>query len=394
MQVVPFSALAGADLVIDRIYEGGAQKHAGDDPISKLLAGVGNQGGFRKCGSTENERYVVLYTSGAETDWPDSLDSATGQFTYYGDNRRPGHELHDTKKGGNRLLQRVFSCLHRVPAARSSVPPFFVFRSAPTPASARSVQFLGLAVPGFPGISGTEDLVAVWKSTEGKRFQNYRSVFTVLSSGTVSRTWLDSLGSESPNNEAAPSEWRAWIESGKYSPLAAPPIRVTRTVQQQLPDTPGKWALLTRIRERYAEDAHGFERFAARIFQLMDARVVVDGVTRAVVDGGKDAFGRYRLGLTSDPVFAEFALEAKCYNPPVNGQAGTTVGVDDVARLISRIKHRQFGVLVTTSVVSRQVYEEVREDGHPILFLSARDVAEILIDSGYHQPSALEGLFD
>jgi hypothetical protein len=359
-----------------------------------LLAGVGNQGGFRKRGGAGTERYVVLYTSGAETDWPDRLDPATGQFTYYGDNRRPGSELHDTAKGGNRLLQRVFACLHQVPPSRDSIPPFFIFRSSPTSLSARSVQFLGLAVPGFPGISATEDLVAVWKSNDGNRFQNYRAVFTVLKCSTVTRQWLDSLDNGYPQIEAAPVEWRDWVKTGKYAPLAAPPIRVTRSAQEQLPDTPGKWALLTRIWERFSGDPHGFEHFAARIFQLMDSRVIVDGITRPVVDGGKDAFGRYRLGLTSDPVFAEFALEAKCYKPPMNGQPGTTVGVEEVARLVSRIKHRQFGVLVTTSVVGRQVYEEVREDGHPILLLSARDITEVLIQAGYHQPSSLEALFD
>jgi hypothetical protein len=46
-------------------------------------------------------RLVVLYTSGAEPDWPDELDPYTGTFTYFGDNRSPGRELHDTWKRGN-----------------------------------------------------------------------------------------------------------------------------------------------------------------------------------------------------------------------------------------------------------------------------------------------------
>jgi len=52
--------------------------------------------------------------------------------------------------------------------------------------------------------------------------------------------------------------------------------------------------------------------------------------------------------------------------------------------LISRIRHRQFGVLVTTSVVHKQAYQEVREDRHPIVFITGRDIAEILIKSGYN----------
>ncbi|MCP1762460.1 O-acetyl-ADP-ribose deacetylase (regulator of RNase III) [Bradyrhizobium japonicum] len=36
-------------------------------------------------------------------------------------------------------------------------------------------------------------------------------------------------------------------------------------------------------------------------------------------------------------------LEAKCYG------SGNSVGVREMSRLISRLRHRQFGVLVTTS---------------------------------------------
>jgi hypothetical protein len=51
--------------------------------------------------------------------------------------------------------------------------------------------------------------------------------------------------------------------------------------------------------------------------------------------------------------------------------------------LISRIRHRQFGVLVTTSVIARQAYTEVRDDRHPIVLISGRDIAEVLIQAGY-----------
>lgn len=53
-----------------------------------------------------------------------------------------------------------------------------------------------------------------------------------------------------------------------------------------------------------------------------------------------------------------------------------------MSRLISRIKYRQFGVMVTTNVVDSQAYKEVVEDGHPILILAAADIARILIEGG------------
>ena len=49
-----------------------------------------------------------------------------------------------------------------------------------------------------------------------------------------------------------------------------------------------------------------------------------------------------------------------------------------MSRLISRIRYRQFGIMVTTSYVHKQAYEEVIEDQHPILIISASDIARIL----------------
>lgn len=56
----------------------------------------------------------------------------------------------------------------------------------------------------------------------------------------------------------------------------------------------------------------------------------------------------------------------------------TGVNVRNMSRLISRIKYRQFGILVTTSYVNSQAYSEVIEDGHPILIVTASDIAAIL----------------
>lgn len=65
-------------------------------------------------------------------------------------------------------------------------------------------------------------------------------------------------------------------------------------------------------------------------------------------------------------------MEAKCYSD------NNAVGVRQMSRLISRIRYRQFGVLVTTSYVDMQAYQEVIEDQHPILIVSKTDIAAIL----------------
>jgi len=69
-------------------------------------------------------------------------------------------------------------------------------------------------------------------------------------------------------------------------------------------------------------------------------------------------------------------MEAKCYSPDVS------VGVRQMSRLISRIRYRQFGVMLTTSYVNRQAYLEVIEDEHPILIITASDIAQILRKNG------------
>lgn len=158
---------------------------------------VGNQGGFRTCGGIVQDavKLAVLYTSGAEPDWPDALDPYTGTFTYFGDNRSPGRELHDTPKKGNLLLRRVFERTHDGRGGRERVPPFFLFDR---PGTGRDVRFRGLLAPGSDRLSGEEDLVAVWRTTGGHRFQNYRAQFTVL--GTSARSRF--LSASSPTSGA------------------------------------------------------------------------------------------------------------------------------------------------------------------------------------------------
>lgn len=385
-RLVPFADLTSADVIVDAVYESNSDGQLSGEPISKLLPGSGNMGGFRVSGRGDRKNWVVLFTTGEDRDWPDTLDLSTGQFIYYGDNKTPGHELHDTRAGGNRVLRHAFERLHADETPRSGIAPFFVFKKHRTPNGARSVQFKGLAVPGFPGLSPTEDLVAVWKSSGGQRFQNYRSVFTILDVPVVSRSWIADLAEGNPVTPNAPKAWTDWLTTGKYRPLIAEPTAIIRTIEQQTPDTPLKARLLGCVWQHFEEEPIAFEAFSARLFQMTDPRVIIDEITRGAIDGGRDAVGRYLLGLEEDPVYAEFALEAKCYRPPLAGNTPNTVGVREVSRLISRIRHRQFGVLVTTSVIARQAYEEVREDRHPIIFISGKDLVETLIKCGYNTP--------
>ena len=97
--------------------------------------------------------------------------------------------------------------------------------------------------------------------------------------------------------------------------------------------------------------------------------------TSFIKDGGFDAEGRYKIFKNvENSVFVEFYMQAKCYGKK------TAVGVTDTARLISRIKNRQFGIMVTTSYIADQAYKEVREDGHPVVFINGKNIIDYIFD--------------
>ena len=227
----PRDTLPEADLVIDAVYMGTRAGNAGDDPLGPLL-GVSNQGGFRHLGKRGKPNLLVITTSMKEPDWPDHLDPETGLFTYYGDNREPGLDLHSTPRWGNEMLRDLFNRTHADPPRRNEVPPVLVFRTAGV---YRDVRFLGLAVPGARGIPSTQDLVAGWHLTRGQRFQNYRAVFTILDVSKLSRAWLRDIQRGNSLSSNAPAEWRSWVDGGQPTPLRSQPTIPYRKKEEQLP---------------------------------------------------------------------------------------------------------------------------------------------------------------
>ena len=95
-----FEELEGTELIIDCIYEGGTQPNHSADPLHYIFPKCGVSGGFRKVNRNDGSgkpAYVILYTTMSELEWPDYLDEETGVFRYFGDNRKPGRELTNTK---------------------------------------------------------------------------------------------------------------------------------------------------------------------------------------------------------------------------------------------------------------------------------------------------------
>lgn len=245
------------------------------------------------------------------------------------------------------------------------------------------MRFLGLAVPGSHSLRHGEDLVALWKFSEGSRFQNYRAKFTILDVPRVPREWINRLIDRTAAEIDAPPQFRAWIKDGKPIPLIAPRAAEYRTKAEQLPSDPADKRMIRAVHEHFSSRPALFEECAAAIARMMLSDITTIDVTRPSRDGGRDALGKLRVGTDSAGILLEFALEAKCYD------IGHAVGVRDVSRLISRLRHRQFGILVTTSYLALQAYKEIKEDQHPIIVISARDIVRLLRENGYGNVSAV-----
>ena len=381
-----FADLVVADLVVDAVYEGGTKGDSSDEPIGKLLK-VGNQGGFRYNGSVlaQGVKMIALYSTMDDPDWPDSLDEETGVFHYYGDNKKPGHELHDTPRRGNLLLRQLFDKVHGDSTARAHVAPIFIFSKA---GKGRDVVFKGLAVPGAESVSSTEDLVAVWKTYGNNRFQNYRAIFTVLDIPLIKRQWILDILQGDIFSENCPALWKAWVKTGIPMALKAPRVQEHRTKEQQLPASKEGKGMLKLIKDYFAKDPFAFEKFAGELLKLAESNIVSIEITRPRKDGGRDALGKYRMQVGRDRVTMDFAMEAKCYGE------NNSVGVKEMSRLISRLRHRQFGFLVTTSYVADQAYKEIRDDQHPIVVIAGGDIIQILVSKGISTKKAVQDFLE
>lgn len=363
----------GNALLVDAIYKGSRSGNSADDVLSWLI-GVSNQGGFRYIGTKEAPRLLVLTSSQKDPDWPDDIDRENGIYTYYGDNKKPGRDLHETRRFGNLLLRDMFENSHK--KERIKVPPVLVFSGT---GEWRDVRFLGLAAPGSENLNSNSDLVAVWRMKRGERFQNYQAKFTILDVATVSKEWLNDVKQGHPLSASCPAAWRLWVETGRYKPLKAPRNVEYRKKDEQLPIDKKGIRLIAMIHQYFSEDPFRFEACAIELAEMMLKNTLPMKATRPTADGGRDATGKFRIGLGPSAILVDFALEAKCYN------ASKPVGVKELSRLISRLRHRQFGILVTTSYVAKQAYDEIKQDGHPIVIISAIDIVNTLKTSGLGQ---------
>lgn len=374
-------------LQIDRIYEADKikAKNLAGEVLSKLFV-VGNAGGFRVNGPIESPNYIVIYTSGDDAYWRDEIDNYLGVLLYYGDNRTPGNDLHNTKKGGNIILKNIFNLAANDNSVnRKNIPPIFVFKKYE---NSRDMKFIGLAVPGIKGKPKKDWLTAVWGCNRlGERFLNYKAFFTILDTAkgylgdydnNINLAWLTDLESKRGYDSTyAPLEWKRYIDGKSYNPLMCKTERFVRSKDEQLPRISEQINMLKALQEYFVNKDKGFsfEAFANDMATAIDNNVIDINGTRYYKDGGYDGIGQYQLFKGSqNEVTVEFFVQAKCYH------INNPVTIKDTSRLISRIKNRQFEIMLTTSYVATQAYEEILEDGHSIVILSGKNIIDYVIE--------------
>lgn len=376
-----YETIEKADLFVDAVYMSPRPGKGGyaDDVLTVMLHNCRNTGGFRVPHRLKDDSipYIGLHLTGREPAWPDSFDQNTGILTWYGDNRKGGENVEKTSIGGNKIMREMFDALAQGGDALKKIPPIFVFQNT---GEARDVRFIGLAVPGIKGCHEDVFFRTVWRTKDQVRFPNYVGNFSILDleNESIKREWIDGLFNNDENaNKYMPKAWRKFLDKGLdgVKVLAAPAADPWPGVKAQLPSDPEGQKILRIIQERFGEkDYVGFEKLSAILMLLMDSNYRNVYLTRPKKDGGRDAVAEYVIKTPGDELIVECAMEAKCYDP----DSSKGVGVRETSRLISRIRNRQFGVLITTSHINKQAYQEVKDDGHPILFITGKDIVDLL----------------
>jgi hypothetical protein len=189
------------------------------------------------------------------------------------------------------------------------------------------VVFRGVLAPGAPDLGADEDLVAVRRSRQGKRFQNYRAKFTVLDIGTAPRAWLTDVLSADPLSANCPASWRRWVAGRHYEALISTRLEY-RSPADQMPADQASRQILDRLHAHFAGRPTDFEHFAAHLWQMADGHVGAYEVTHATADGGP----RRGRGVPHRP---RYRSGHQYPNPssarPCSPQGTSSAGTDDAA---------------------------------------------------------------
>ncbi|MDG4822721.1 restriction endonuclease [Asanoa sp. WMMD1127] len=96
-------------------------------------------------------------------------------------------------------------------------------------------------------------------------------------------------------------------------------------------------------------------------------------LTRSGGDGGVDFVGRLDVGTTGSNTPLVVLGQAKCVS------SKTSIGADQVARVVARLRRGWIGVYVTTGVFSRQAQIEIIDDQYPLVLVNGRELVEQVV---------------
>lgn len=240
---------------------------------------------------------------------------------------------------------------------------------------------MGLCAPGSPGLQPPDNLTRAQRRIKSKRLWNYHAVFTILDVALIKRAWIDDMETGRIDSPHRPIVWKMWQKSGLYRPLKQKSRFSIRSAEIQLPTDDLRKAMLFKLYRYFSSEPYKFLHFAAGIYSQTDSKIALERARRHASDGAYTVNGEFRLGIDADPVQMGFLLEAKCYNPGIGTRKRKSVGAKEMLKLISRMGKRQFGVMVTTSVVAQQAYEEFRKQNHPVVCIAGADIIDILISN-------------
>lgn len=321
----------------------------------------------------------------ASNPWHDEFDLDHGHVRYYGDHKPTTVGLPGATTGNRALLDAWALHAATAPAERLQAPPLLIYRSVSVVRDRQilvkgHVEFCGAAI-----IERLEHVVQRDPGT-GRSFPNLvldLAVIDLTATGdALDMRWIDDRRDPTLDAEQAarhaPESWMRWVRDGR---AAIPRMRRrvlssrVRSTTDQLPTVGSdEESVLQRLYTFFDGRKHAFELLAARVSaQILGrsgARYRDGWLTRPGGDGGVDFVGRLDVGTAANNTPLVVLGQAKCVKPT------SSIGPDQVARVVARLRRGWIGVFVTTGTFSRQAQVEVIDDQYPLVLVDGKTLAE------------------
>ncbi|MEV0939582.1 restriction endonuclease [Micromonospora wenchangensis] len=320
--------------------------------------------------------------------WHDEFDLDHGHVRYFGDHKPTTVGLPGATAGNRALLDAWALHAATDQQGRLKAPPLLLYRSVTVVRDGRSlvkghVEFCGA------GIIERLEHVVQRDPVTGRSFPNIALDIAIVdladAGDTLDMRWIDDRRNPDLNDERAarhaPASWRHWIKGGR---AAIPRVRRrvlasrVRSTEDQLPP-PGsaEATVLSRLYTFFDGRKHAFELLAAQacaqILGGSGARYHAGWLTRPGGDGGIDFVGRLDVGTVENNTPLVVLGQAKCIAPT------SSIGPDQVARVVARLRRGWIGVFVTTGTFSRQAQVEVIDDQYPLVLVGGRTLVEQVV---------------